>query len=135
VTAVSLIVGDLAAEHYEDEFHAANPRIDELRNRTEIVEDARYSREYLDPEKRSIANAVQVIFKNGSSTDKVEIEFPIGHRRRREEGIPMLEAKFRRNLASCFPNERCDEIFALCQDQSVLEATPVNELMDLLVGG
>ena len=133
MTAVPLIVGDLVAEHYEDEFHAANPLIDELREKMEIVEDERYSREYHDPDKRSIANALQVFFADGSSTDKVEIEYPIGHRRRRQEGIPVLEAKFRRNLATRFPPGRCARIFALCKDQAALETTSVNEFMDLFV--
>ena len=133
MTAVPLIFGDLVAEHYENEFHESNPRIDELREKMEILEDERYSRDYHDPDKRSIANALQVFFKDGSSTDKVEIEYPIGHRRRRDEGIPVLEAKFRRNLATRFPKDRCDAIFALCKDQAALARTPVNEFMDLLV--
>jgi 2-methylcitrate dehydratase len=133
MTAVPLIVGDLVAEHYEDDFHAAHPLIDELRDKMEVVEDERYSREYHDPDKRSIANALQVFFRDGSSTDKVEIEYPIGHRRRRNEGIPVLEAKFRRNLASRFPQGRSEAIFALCKDQAALEATPVNAFMDLFV--
>ena len=133
MTAVPLIVGDLVAEHYEDDFHDANPLIDELRDKMEVVEDERYSREYHDPDKRSIANALQVFFTDGSSTDKVEIEYPIGHRRRRDEGIPVLEAKFRRNLASRFPHGRCASIYALCSDQPALEATPVNAFMDLFV--
>lgn len=133
MAAVPLIFGDLVAEHYEDEFHAANPLIDTLRERMEIVEDERYSREYHDPDKRSIANAMQVFFTDGSSTDKIEIEYPIGHRRRRGEGIPVLEAKFRSNLATRFPNGRCEAIFDLCKNQSQLENTAVNEFMDLFV--
>lgn len=133
MAAVPLIFGDLVAEHYEDEFHAANPMIDTLREKMEIVEDERYSREYHDPDKRSIANAMQVFFTDGSSTDKIEIEYPIGHRRRRGEGIPVLEAKFRSNLATRFPNGRCETIFGLCKNQSELENTAVNEFMDLFV--
>ncbi len=133
MTAVPLIFGDLVAEHYEDDFHAANPLIDELREKMQVEEDERYSREYHDPDKRSIANAVQVFFKDGSSTDKIEIEYPIGHRRRREEGIPVLEAKFQRNLATRFPKGRCEAIFDLCKDQKALEATEVNAFMDMLV--
>ncbi len=133
MTAVPLIFGDLVAEHYENDFHAANPLIDELRDKMEILEDKRYSEEYHDPDKRSIANAMQVFFKDGSSTEKVEIEYPIGHRRRRGEGIPVLEAKFKRNLATRFPTERCDAIFDLCKDEKRLHATPVNEFMDLFV--
>ncbi|MEM1411516.1 MAG: bifunctional 2-methylcitrate dehydratase/aconitate hydratase [Pseudomonadota bacterium] len=133
MTAVPLIFGDLAEEHYEDEFHAANPLIDVLREKMEVVEDARYSEEYHDPEKRSIANALQVFFSDGSRTERIEIEYPIGHRRRRAEGIPVLEDKFQRNLATRFPAQRCGAIFALCKDQAALEAMPVNRFMDMLV--
>ncbi len=133
MTAVPLAFGDLVAEHYEDDFHAAHPIIDQLREKMQIVEDKRYSEEYHDPDKRSIANAMQVFFKDGSATDKVEVEYPIGHRRRREEGIPVLENKFKRNLATRFPAARCAAIFALCKDQQALEATPVNTFMDMLV--
>ncbi|MEO1203786.1 MAG: bifunctional 2-methylcitrate dehydratase/aconitate hydratase [Pseudomonadota bacterium] len=133
MTAVPLIFGDLVAEHYENEFHAAHPEIDALRAKMEVREDERYSREYHDPDKRSIANALQVFFKDGSSTDNIEIEYPIGHRRRRDEGIPVLEAKFRRNLATRFPAGRAKAIFELCKDQAKLEATPVHEFMDRFV--
>jgi len=133
MTAVPLIFGDLVAENYENDFHAANPLIDELRGKMEVVEDERYSREYHDPDKRSIANAIQVFFKDGSSTEKIEVEYPIGHRRRREEGIPVLERKFYSNLQTRFPKWRCQQIMDLCLDQQRLEATPVNEFMDMLV--
>lgn len=133
MTAVPLLFGDLIAEHYEDSFHQAHPEIDELRNKMLVVEDDRYSREYHDPDKRSIANAIQIFFKDGSSTEKVEVEYPIGHRRRRKEGIPVLESKFKANLATRFPPARCDEIFALCKDREQLCATPVFEFMDKLV--
>ncbi len=133
MTAVPLAFGTLAAEHYEDDFHAAHPIIDRLRDKMEVVEDERFSREYLEADKRSIANAIQVFFADGSSTDEVVVEYPIGHRRRRGEGIPLLEAKFHANLATRFPAGRCRQIFALCKDQARLEATPVNEFMDLLV--
>jgi 2-methylcitrate dehydratase len=85
---------------------AADPRIDALREKMVVREDERYTREYLDPDKRSIANAVQVFFRDGSSTDKVEVEYPIGHRRRRAEGIPVLEAKFLAALRTRFPKAR-----------------------------
>ena len=98
-----------------------------------VEEDAGYSKDYHDPSKRSIANAIQVFFKDGSSTDKVAIEYPIGHKRRRTEGLPILEAKFRASLATRFIDSRCTEIFALCSDQQRLEQTPVNEFMDLFV--
>lgn len=129
--AVPLAFGDLTAEHYEDAFHHAHPIIDSLRGKMEIVENERYSREYLEPDKRSIANAIQVFFKDGSHTDQVAVEYPIGHRRRRAEGIPLLEKKFQRNLATRFPAERCERIFSLCQDQTRLEATSVAAFMDL----
>jgi len=133
MVAVPLIYGTLEAEHYEDAFHAAHPLIDRLRDKMEVVEDPRYSREYLEPGKRSIANAVQVFFSDGSSTPKIEVEYPVGHRRRRAEGIPLLEAKFRNALATRFAPQRCAQITALCDDPAQLEATPVHRFMDLLV--
>ncbi|MBS9404431.1 2-methylcitrate dehydratase [Halomonas sp. TRM85114] len=133
MTAVPLAFGSLVAEHYEDTFHEANPVIDELRNKMEVVEDERYSRDYHDPEKRSIANAIQVFFRDGTSTERVEVEYPLGHRRRRAEGIPALEDKFKHNLATRFPAGRCEMIFQLCKDQERLESTPVNRFVDLLV--
>ncbi len=131
--AVPLAFGNLVAEHYEDEFHSSNPIIDELRDKMEIHEEPRYTNEYLEPSKRSIANSLQVFFKNGGCTERIDIEYPVGHRRRREEGIPLLEEKFKANLATRFPAKRCEAIFSLCKDQKKLEATPVNEFMDLLV--
>ncbi|MEX6504485.1 2-methylcitrate dehydratase [Pseudomonas zhanjiangensis] len=133
MTAVPLAFGGLVAEHYEDAFHAAHPVIDQLRDKMEVVEDPRYSREYLEAGKRSIANAVQVFFKDGSCTEKVEVEYPVGHRRRRAEGIPLLEDKFKANLATRFAARRSAEIFALCADPARLEATPVQRFVDLLV--
>jgi 2-methylcitrate dehydratase len=133
MTAVPLAFGNLVAEHYEDSFHAAHPIIDELREKMEIHENPTFTKEYLEPEKRSIANSLQVYFKDGNCTDKVEINYPVGHRRRREEGIPLLEAKFRANLATRFPAARCKQIFDLCKDQQRLEQTPVHTFMDLLV--
>jgi len=133
MTAVPLIFGNLTADHYEDSFHTAHPEIDTLREKMEIIEDERYTQEYLEADKRSIANAIQVFFKDGSSTDKVAVEYPVGHRRRREEGIPLLEEKFRANLATCFVGQRCEEIFSLCNSQQELEGTPVNEFAGLFV--
>jgi 2-methylcitrate dehydratase len=133
MTVVPLIFGDLVAEHYEDSFHADNPLIDTLREKIEVVEDKRYSAEYHDPDKRSIANALQVFFKDGSNTDVVEVEYPVGHRRRRDEGIALLEQKFLKNLTTRFPAVRCEQLFALCKDQKALELTAVNRFMDLLV--
>ncbi|MDO6824597.1 2-methylcitrate dehydratase [Marinobacter sp. 1_MG-2023] len=133
MAAVPLIFGNLNAEHYEDSFHEANPIIDTLREKMEIIEDERYTREYLEADKRSIANAIQVFFNDGSSTDKVAVEYPIGHRRRRKDGIPLLEEKFKANLSTRFVGQRCQQIFTLCNDQETLERTPVNEFVGLFV--
>jgi 2-methylcitrate dehydratase len=133
MTAVPLAFGQLTAEHYEDAFHRDHPIIDQLRDKMEIIEDARYTREYLEADKRSIANAIQVFFKDGSKTEQVAVEYPIGHRRRREEGIPLLEDKFKANLATRFVPRRCNDIFALCTDQARLEATPVHRFVDLFM--
>jgi 2-methylcitrate dehydratase len=132
MVAVPLAFGDLVAEHYEDSFHAANPIIDELREKMEIVEEPRFSREYMEADKRSIANTLQIFFKDGSSTEKITVEYPIGHRRRRAEGIPVLEQKFLSNLRTRFPEHRCQQIMTLCLDKQRLEATPVNEFMEML---
>lgn len=131
IVAVPLAFGDLVAEQYEDSFHASHPVIDQLREKMEIVEEPRYSLEYLEADKRSIANAIQIFFRDGSSTDKIAVEYPIGHRRRRAEGIPVLEQKFLSNLRSRFPEQRCQQIIALCLDKKRLEATPVNTFMEM----
>ncbi len=132
MTAVPLLFGALQAEHYEDSFHEAHPEIDQLREKMKVEEDANYSREYLEPDKRSIANAVEVFFRGGERTGKVAVEYPIGHRRRRTEAIPLLEQKFRSNLSTCFSSGRCDEIFNLFQEQQALECVAVNEFSQLL---
>ncbi|MFA7096490.1 MAG: bifunctional 2-methylcitrate dehydratase/aconitate hydratase [Gammaproteobacteria bacterium] len=132
MVAIGLIHGNLTADHYEDEA-AADPRIDALRAKMEVIEDERYSRDYLDPEKRSIANAVQIFFKDGTQTEKVEVEYPIGHRRRRREGIPLLLAKFHTNLATRLSDQQAQTVMDLCQDQERLEAMPVHEFMELFV--
>ncbi|MGH8743520.1 MAG: bifunctional 2-methylcitrate dehydratase/aconitate hydratase [Burkholderiales bacterium] len=132
MTAIGLIFGNLTAQHYEDKV-AQDPRIDALRTKMECVENRRYSRDYLDPNKRSIANSVQIFFKDGGKTDKAEVEYPIGHRRRRAEAIPLLIEKFKNNLARCFPAARQNAILDLCLDRKRLEAVPVNEFVDLFV--
>jgi 2-methylcitrate dehydratase len=131
IVAVGLVHGMLTADHYEDHA-AADPRLDQLREKMTVKEDPRYSREYLELDKRSIANAVQVFFKGGSATPRVEVEYPLGHRRRRAEGIPMLVAKFRHNLAALFTPEEVEELTKLFLDRGRLERTPVPELMDRL---
>ena len=130
MTAIGLIFGALTADHYE-QAAAQDPRIDALRGKMVCVEDPRYSKDYLDPEKRSIANAVQVFFNDGSSTEKVEVEYPIGHRRRRAEAIPLLVEKFAANLASRLPSAQCDAIVELCLDAERLRATAVDRFTDM----
>ena len=132
MTAIGLIKGNLTARDYEDDI-AHDPRVDLLRSKMTCVENKQWSRDYLDPGKRSIANAVQVFFKDGAKTENVAVEYPIGHRRRRKEGVPLLEAKFRTNLARRFPEKQRQAILALCLDQTKLEATPVNEFVDRFV--
>jgi 2-methylcitrate dehydratase len=132
MTAIGLLKGNLVAEDYEDDV-ASDSLIDSLRSKMVIEEDPRYSKEYLEADKRSIANAIQIYFSDGSSSDKVEVEYPIGHKRRRKEGIPVLIEKFKTNLATQFSNSRSDEINSLCLDQSTLEKTVVSDFMNLLV--
>lgn len=132
MTAVGLIYGELTARHYEDEV-AADPRIDALREKMEVVENPQFSKDYLDPVKRSIANAVQVFFRDGTHTEQVVVEYPIGHRRRRAEGVPLLIEKFKTNLARRFPSKQAGQILAVCQDAERLQSMPVNEFVDLLV--
>ena len=133
MTAVALIFGDLRAEFYEDEFHDQHPEIDSLRDKMEIIKDERFSKEYLEPSKRSIANAIKIYFNDGSYSEDVEVEYPIGHRRRREEGIPLLEKKFLRNLNTCFDKEKSKEIYDLCLNQDKLEKTTVQDFMSMFV--
>tara|TARA_S200000501_G_scaffold107559_1_gene100928 strand:+ start:1180 stop:2655 length:1476 start_codon:yes stop_codon:yes gene_type:complete len=132
MTAIGLLKGNLVAEDYEDDV-ASDPRVDQLRELMEIEENQRFSQEYHEPDKRSIANAIQIFYKDGTTSDQVTVEYPIGHRRRREEGIPILEDKFARNLAVRFPQGKVKEIFEMCVDLDRLIETPVNEFMDKLV--
>ncbi|MEJ2327268.1 MAG: bifunctional 2-methylcitrate dehydratase/aconitate hydratase [Chromatiaceae bacterium] len=132
MAAVGLIKGSLTAADYEDEA-AANPLIDQLRDKMACVENRQYSLDYHDPEKRSIANAIQVFFKDGTATEQVAVEYPIGHRRRRAEGIPEVVKKFKVNLARRFPAKQQAAILELCMDRARLEATPVNAFVDLFV--
>ncbi|CAN7377959.1 MULTISPECIES: bifunctional 2-methylcitrate dehydratase/aconitate hydratase [unclassified Variovorax] len=132
MVAVPLIFGRLTAGDYEDAV-AADPRIDALRDRIACVEDPQFTRDYHDPEKRSIANALTIEFKDGKTLEEVVVEYPIGHKRRRADGIPLLEAKFRTNLARRFPKKQQDAILAVSLDQQALEALPVHEYVDLYV--
>jgi|SRR5579875_479650 len=132
MVAVPLIFGRLTAEDYEDEA-AADPRIDRLRGLTQVRENPAFTRDYYDPDKRAIGNAVQVFFRGGGSTRRVEVLYPIGHRRRRAEGIPLLLEKFRAAVAARFPARQAERIEALFADAAKLDALPVNELMAALV--
>jgi 2-methylcitrate dehydratase len=130
MTAIGLIFGELTADHYEDGV-AKDPRIDRLRAKMEVVEEPRYSKEYLDPEKRSIANAVQVFFNDGSATENIAVEYPIGHRRRRAEGMPLLVKKFETNLASRLAPAWCEKILELCLDPKALHSTSIDRFTDM----
>jgi 2-methylcitrate dehydratase PrpD len=132
MVAVPLLLGRLTAEDYEDAV-ASDPRIDALRAKMVVTENAELSRDYLDPDKRAIGNAVQVWFADGTRTARVAIDYPIGHRRRRAEGIPQLVAKFERNLATLFGAKQRAAIAAACAEQGRLEALPVEEFMALWV--
>ena len=132
MTAIGLIFGALTADHYEDRV-AADPRIDALRARMTVSEDKSYSKDYLDPEKRSIPNAVQVFFQDGTSTERVEVHFPIGHRRRRSEGIPVLQQKARAAFAAHYGKDQAASLMALFADRARLEAMPVHEFVSAFV--
>jgi 2-methylcitrate dehydratase len=131
MVAVPLIHGTLTADHYEDAA-ARDPRIDALRGKMQVVEVPRFSADYLDPEKRSIANAIQIFFADGTETERVEVEYPIGHRRRRKESIPLLWDKFRNALSTRFDARKMKPIVSLFEDPGKLDATPVDGFMGLL---
>lgn len=130
MVAVSLIEGTLKAEHYEDSY-ARNPLVDELREKFEITENRQYSLDYHDPDKRSIANALQIEFKDGSKTQKVEIEYPIGHRIRRQEGIPLMKEKFKNALNDFYSSEKAIEIEKIFSDRVALGQMSVIEFIDM----
>jgi 2-methylcitrate dehydratase len=131
MVAVPLIFGALSAEHYEDEV-AFDPRIDALRAKMEVRENPDFTRDYFDPDKRYIGNALTVHFSDGSQSERVQVDFPIGHRRRRAEGIPVLERKFDSALRQVFPRGRADRLRALFADSSQLSNTSFNEFMTYL---
>lgn len=131
MVAVGLIFGELTAESYSDQA-ATDPRIDALREKMNVSECPRFTEEYFDPRKRAIGNSVQVFFTDGSSTDKVSIDYPVGHRRRREEGMPLLEDKFERAVAGHFSAHMASRVIATCSDPGALENLPVPEFTDLL---
>ena len=132
MVAVPLLFGRLTAADYEDDV-ARDPRIDALREKIVCVEDPQFTRDYHDPDKRSIANGLTVQFKDGKKLAETVVEYPIGHKRRRKEGMPVLVEKFERNLARRFPAKQQKAILDLCMDASKLESTPVDEFVDLFV--
>jgi 2-methylcitrate dehydratase len=132
MVAVPLIFGHLTAVDYEDVV-AADPRIDALREKMVCVEDPQFTRDYLDPDKRSIANGITIEFDDGSRTDEVVVEYPIGHRRRRKEGMPVLLDKFKANLALRFADRQRQAILDVALDADRLSATPVHDFVDLMV--
>jgi 2-methylcitrate dehydratase len=132
MVAVPLIFGRLTAEDYEDKV-AADPRIDALRDKIVCVEDPAFTKDYHDPKKRSIANALTVEFKDGKKLKEVVVEYPIGHARRRKEGIPLLVEKFKTNLARRFPAKQQAAILKVSLDQETLEDMPVHEYVDMFV--
>ncbi len=131
MVAIGLIKGNLTAEDYEDNV-ANDPRINQLRDKMEVSEDKRFSREYLEADKRAIGNAIQIFFKDGSSTDNIIVDYPVGHRRRRDEGIPLLKEKFEHNLRGRISQKNSNQLLALCSNQNTFENATVDEVMNLL---
>ncbi|STX29105.1 2-methylcitrate dehydratase [Legionella beliardensis] len=130
MVAIGLLHGDLRAEHYEDEA-ATDPRIDALRDKMQVTENKQFSQDYHDPQKRSIANSLKVIFKDGEESELVTVEYPIGHQRRRQEGMPVLLAKFERNLRSRFNEAQFKQISETMSDTNVLSSLSVVDFMAL----
>lgn len=130
MVAVALLHGDLKSEYYSDDF-AADPRIDKLREKMEVVEEPKFSEEYLDPSKRSIANSLQVFFNDESSSNEVTISYPIGHRRRRKQAIPLLKDKFKNAVSAHFNDAQASAIFASFENTEEFDAMPVDQFMQL----
>lgn len=128
MVAIGLLFGDLTAEHYENDV-AADPRIDELRAKMHVTENERFSHDYHDPDKRSIANSMKLIFKDGSESELITVEYPIGHKRRREEGISVLLSKFKKNLSTKFSAAQVEQITQTMNDTNTLAAMKVDDFM------
>jgi 2-methylcitrate dehydratase len=131
IAAIGMIFGRLESTDYEEAV-AADPRIDALRRKIVLHEHAPYTRGFFDPARRSNANAMQVTFRDGSRTARIEVEYAVGHPRRRKEGLPLLERKFENNVARVYAGTQRRRIMALCGDRRRLAETPVNEFCDLL---
>jgi 2-methylcitrate dehydratase len=132
MVAIPLIFGRLTARDYEDDV-ASDPRIDKLREKINCIEDKAFSADYHDPQKRSIANAMTITLSDGTALDEVVVEYPVGHKRRREEGIPLLKEKYQRNLARIFDASQMTKIEELTLDYEKLSAARVDAVMDLFV--
>ena len=130
MVAVPLIFGRLTADDYSDDV-AADPRIDALRGLMEVRENPRFTRDYFDPDKRYIGNSVQVFFKDGTATEQVSVDFPLGHRKRRWEGIPALIGKCEAALRSHLPAGQSDQLMSLAVEPSELDALPVEAFMNM----
>lgn len=130
--AIGLIHGHLKAEHYEEEA-SIHLQIDFLRAKMHVAENKQYTADYLDPEKRSIANALKVYFKDGTETERVEVDYPLGHRKRRKEGVPLLFDKLKNNLLTQLPKESAEQIIALFQDENKLNQMPVKDFVSLFI--
>jgi 2-methylcitrate dehydratase len=131
MVAIPLLFGRLTAADYEDNI-AADPRIDALRAKIECVEEPRFTADYHDPEKRSIANSLRMELNDGAILEET-VEYPIGHRRRRDEGMPLLIEKFKSNLRRRFPEAQQQRILDASLNADRLDAMPVNEYVDLYV--
>jgi 2-methylcitrate dehydratase len=132
MVAVPLIFGRLQASDYEDAV-AKDPRIDALRNKMKVTENVTFTEEYYAADKRYIGNAVQVFFKDGTSTERIAVDYPIGHRKRRAEGMPVLVKKFEASVAAHFSPKQTESIKALFADRARLEKMPVQEFVAALV--
>lgn len=128
--AVPLIFGELTAAHYEDEV-AQDPRIDALREKMHVEENTQFSKDYLDPDKRAFASAIRITFEDGTQTERMCVEYPVGHPRRREEGIPLLKDKFKRSLSQHFESSKVEQLYQQCLDFKTLEKMSVPDFIDL----
>ena len=132
MAAIGLIFGKLTADHYQDAT-AADARIDAIRDKMVVKENKSFTVDYYDLDKRAIGNSIQVFFKDGSKTDRVEVQYPIGHRNRRDEGIPVLQAKFESAISKLYKSDQSDSIASAFADKSRLDEMPATEFMELLV--
>jgi 2-methylcitrate dehydratase len=130
MTAIGLLFGKLSADHYEDTT-ANDPQVDTLRNKMVVTENINFTKDYLDPTKRSIANAIQIFFSDGSHTEQVQVDYPIGHRQRRAQGIPLLMNKFENSVLKTFSPEKAEQILLHCQHPENLDNIPINDFISL----